>query len=560
MILLRSGSRKSYDTHLGVALLLIGLQCLTAQGYTQTWKHYPYQPEGSAISFPIDEGRHKNEPIEWWYIAGHLNGETTGTPYSFMLTYFYYPVYGYEGFRILNLCNEDTGEYYSETLPLHYNIMDTLSLDIQAILMNDSMEFWTTRKDSAGGLVPFEYKILTTSGNGSLELGCKSLKPPLILGDSGLFHQGAQSYTYYYSFTENEIEGILNFNGVEEEVNGSAWVDRQYGTFNPVSEEKYEWFYIQLSNGMDLNIWNLFTPENTIPEQPEYKFISVYVDSMEQFTTSEFNFERLAYSYIPDGEVCYAQKWHLTSESNQFDLILTTLHDHTEVQLPFRFYEGSLSVEGSVNGLPVKGIGFAELLKAYEPPEVIFTGPQEIFWNDTIPIRWQLTNPDQGRSVIYNLEYSAEENTVFGAVDYGLEDTTYLWQNPPLVNGDSVWLKLTAYSADSTLLSSIQTSEALVYNAGGTNGIRDLRYNSEDLSLLLYPNPASNRLYLKSEFNLSDHSFEIIDYTGRAVWNGIISYDNQISGLNISSLSKGLYFLRIRHKERILTRSFMVVD
>jgi len=545
---------------LNVILLLIGLQFFTVQGQSQTWKHYPYQPEGSAISFPIDEGRHSSEPIEWWYIAGHLKGNSTGTAYSFMLTYFYYPVYGYDGFRILNLCNDDTGEYYSETLPLHYTIMDTLSLDIQARLMNDSIESWTTKKETDGSLVPFEYIISAMSGNGSLELGCKSLKPPLILGDSGLFHQGAQSYTYYYSFTENEIEGILNFNGVEEEVTGTAWIDRQYGTFNPVSEERYEWFYVQLSNGMDLNIWNVFTPENTIPELPEYKHISVYVDSTDQFTTYEFDLERLTYSCMPDGEMCYAQKWHLTAESGQLDLVLTTLHHHTEVELPFRFYEGSLSVEGSVGGLPVTGIGFAELLKAYETPEIIFTGPEEISWNDTIPIRWQLRNPDQGRSVLYNLEYSTERNTVFEAVEYGLVDSTYLWQNPPIVDGDSVWLKLTAYSVDSTLLSSIQTSEALVYNVGGTNSIRDLRYNTEDYPLLLYPNPAGEMLYILSELDLSDHLFEIFDYTGRIAKTGVLHDHTYTTGLDISELSNGLYFLRIRHKEKLLMQSFIVAD
>jgi len=552
--------RKKSKIVLEVFLFSIGLLFCMSEGISQSWKQYPYQPEGSAISFPVDEGRHREEPIEWWYIAGHLKGNVTGTPFSFMLTYFYYPAYGYDGFRILNLCNEESGEFFSETLPLHYTVMDTTSLDIQAVLMNDTIESWSTRKETEGSLVPFEYSISATGVNGSLELRCSSLKPPLILGDSGLFHQGAQSYTYYYSFTENEMDGVLTFNGEAEEVSGTAWIDRQYGNFNPITEEKYEWFYVQLSNGMDINIWNLFTPDNHIPELPEYKHISVYVDSSEQFTTYDFDFDRLAYVCMPDGEMCYSQKWHLSSEAEQLDLTLTTIHDHTEVQIPFRFYEGSLRVQGSVNGVPVEGIGFAELLKAYEPPQVVLTGPQGMYWNDTIPINWQLLDPDQGRSVQYNLEYVTVRNASFEEIEYGMADTFFLWQDPPLIDGDSIWFRLSSYSVDSTLLSSIQSTEALVYKSVSTYGKRDLYHDREDLTLLLYPNPTNEKLYLESVLDLSGNGYDIIDFTGRTVGNGILPFEIAGSGLDISYLSKGLYFLRIRHKERILTRSFMVVD
>ena len=59
-----------------------------SQGVAQSWKNYPYSPEGSLISFPDDEGRHNEVPIEWWYTAGHVEGSVTGNHYSYMLTYF----------------------------------------------------------------------------------------------------------------------------------------------------------------------------------------------------------------------------------------------------------------------------------------------------------------------------------------------------------------------------------------------------------------------------------------------------------------------------------------
>ncbi|MCK4993403.1 MAG: hypothetical protein KAS29_23060, partial [Bacteroidales bacterium] len=128
----------------------------------QDWKAYPYTPEGSLISFPVDEGWHPDEAIEWWYIAGHLEGTTSGTPYSFMLAYFYYPgdTFGisYDGFRILNLSNDETGVFHTETMVvLSYNNLSANQLHIDARLLNGVTEHWYHKEETGGTLIPFEY-------------------------------------------------------------------------------------------------------------------------------------------------------------------------------------------------------------------------------------------------------------------------------------------------------------------------------------------------------------------------------------------------------------------
>ncbi|MCK4747580.1 MAG: hypothetical protein KAT15_11110, partial [Bacteroidales bacterium] len=365
-------------------------------GQSQNWKQYPYVPEGSVFTFPDDEGHHPDEAFEWWYIAGHLEGAETGTNYSFMLTYFVYPFLGFEGFRILNLSNDDTGEFYDETQPVNYLELGLDSLNIKAALLTDTVEYWTHRKDLDDNLIPFEYDISASSANGSITLGCVSLKPPVFLGDSGLFNQGAESYTYYYSQTMNAISGTIIFKDQEEEVTGTAWIDRQFGAFSQVTGERYEWFYVQLSNGMDVNIWNIFTGDNQQPDTSTFKHITVSEDTANHYTTTDFKLERLSYHFMPDSVMCYSQKWKLTSPENQLDLIITTLNNETEVQLPFRFYEGATEVSGTVNGSPVTGRGFAELLKTYENPLLKMNEPANAIWNGTTPVSWHLLNPDDG--------------------------------------------------------------------------------------------------------------------------------------------------------------------
>ncbi len=376
---------------------------------SQDWKAYPHTPDGSLISFPVDEGWHPDEAIEWWYIAGHLVGESSGTSYSFMLAYFYYPgdTFGisYNGFRILNLSNDDTGVFHSETMPvLNYMDLATDQLHIDARLFNGVSEHWYHKEENGGTLIPFEYELSASADRASITLSAASQKRPLILGDDGLFDQGASSYTYYYSLTAIDVEGSLSFGESSEDVSGTAWIDRQYGSFNPNAGEAYEWFYLQLSNGMDLNIWNLFTPENQLPDHPAYRHISAYVNEEMQYISHDFDLERLSFAKMPGSENCYAQSWRLRSETDQLDINFSTLHHNSEVKLPFNFLEGPTTATGFINGSPVTGIGFAELVNIYEAPELKITHPLKR-WNENFPIWWKLKNPDDGHPLLYDLSY-----------------------------------------------------------------------------------------------------------------------------------------------------------
>jgi predicted secreted hydrolase len=54
------------------------------------WKHYPYQPPGTEIIFPSDEGSHDVSEfrIEWWYANFHLTGQTTGKEYGSFVAFY----------------------------------------------------------------------------------------------------------------------------------------------------------------------------------------------------------------------------------------------------------------------------------------------------------------------------------------------------------------------------------------------------------------------------------------------------------------------------------------
>ena len=530
-------------------LLLIGW---LGTPLAQNWKTYPYQEPETILTFPRDEGHHPDEPIEWWYTNARLIGEESGTEYSFMLTYFYYPALGFDGFRIFNISNETDGQFYDETLPCWYPTLSQDHLEIGANTFPTSREEWITKKDADGNLIPFEYQIKAGGQHGKIDLSYKALKRPLLVGGTGFFSQGIDDYTYYYSQTSIEVSGILTIKGFTEAVSGTAWIDRQYGTFNPNEGEPYEWFSLQLSNGMDINLWNVFTDDRLIPDTSTYHFLSAYIDEDSSLTTSDFKLERLAYAWMPDEEVCYAQQWRLTSEVLGANLLITTHYSDHEVELPFRFFEGITTVEGVIDSMYVNGYGFAELLHQYDHPQVQILNPNlGEPWEPPYLINWILENPDDGRQIWYDLSVSSDNRQSFTSIAEGLTDTSYLWDPTGFPIDSLYWIRLMAYSIDHTLLDTVETEMAFPISTSLDENLQISKIN-------IFPNPAHDQIQ--------------IDLTGLNLKNGLISLFNTSGQLlmqrktnayptmeiEVCSFPPGIYLLKVQDDRNQFSRKFIV--
>jgi len=544
--------------------------CFVLLGYTiptaaQSWKTYPYNEPGSVINFPVDEGWHPNEALEWWYTTAHVTGQTSGTNYSFMLTYFYEPTFPFDGIRIFNIANESTGGFYTDMQPCTY-ILAQDRLDIAAtvgVIPLTHQEEWVTLTDTVGNLIPFEYHIAAESQYGNIDVTYNTLKRPLMVGDDGFVYLAATDSSYYYSQTKVDVQGTLTLNSFTEQITGTAWIDRQYGEMTPLGGIVWEWFSYQLSNGMDLNVWNLFTDQNEIPDTPTYRFCSVYVNDSTSYTTSGFSLTRLKYAWMPDNQRCYAQQWRFIDTN--IDLTITTLFEDQEVFLPFRFYEGSTSIQGTVNGLPVTGVGFAELLHSYENPNILVKSPDGIgVWDGTQPVTWQLLNPDDGRPVTYDLELTTDGGLNYTSIALGLTDTMYNWNGTGIDSTTPCQLKVTGYSVDSTLVGSSQSVVFFVLTGIGDN----LSASGKDIMTYAFPNPFSLKTTIVFELRKpEDISIGIYNLTGQLIMPLLDEYRN--AGLHQvvwdgkdkhgAKVSPGVYLYKLETEDyEVVTRSLLL--
>src|SRR5690606_12391946 len=85
-------------------------------------------------------------------------------------------------------------------------------------------------------------------------------------------------------------------------------------------------------------------------------------------------------------------------------------------------------------------------------------------------------------------------------------------------------------------------------------GIGDDPVLSEIRDILIYPNPASNRLNLSVPNNLTkDFTWNLVDQRGVTVLSGDVSKRfDQPQTIDISGVANGIYFMQIRSANRTL--------
>ncbi|MCK4748718.1 MAG: T9SS type A sorting domain-containing protein, partial [Bacteroidales bacterium] len=174
------------------------------------------------------------------------------------------------------------------------------------------------------------------------------------------------------------------------------------------------------------------------------------------------------------------------------------------------------------------------------------------------PISWHLLNPDDGRPLLYDLEYSNDHFENYLTVQAGINDTLFYWNNPPLENGDTCWFRVKGYSTDTTLVNYSESSKAFVYMAENT-AIHDPELNNPESSpFRLYPNPANEVLNI--EFSLEPHSFQyqIYDLVGKKLSESSRHITGKRSMLSIKNLTPGTYIIRFSIDAEEFSATFRV--
>ena len=104
------------------------------------------------------------------------------------------------------------------------------------------------------------WRLRAAESGYELTLDAQALQPPVLNGDKGLSQKSSErgSASYYYSIPRVSVRGRLVRDGQSTDVQGLAWVDREWGSGAlGGNEQGWDWFALQLQDGSSLMFYAL---------------------------------------------------------------------------------------------------------------------------------------------------------------------------------------------------------------------------------------------------------------------------------------------------------------
>ena len=328
------------------------------------------------LVFPEDHGSHPGYRTEWWYYTGNLEAET-GNRYGFQLTFFRSQINALADerrwphppsvwrTRQIYLGHAAITDIF-EKRHLQSELMARGTLGM-AGLSQEAMDTLVFIKNWSAKIGADQHLLKTVTDDFSYELTLKPAKPPVLHGEAGYSRKGStpESASCYYSFSRLKTEGTLTFGGKPIAVRGLSWMDHEFSTA-PLEPGiiGWDWFSLQLSDETEIMLFLLRTEEGHFSQASSGTFIDGS-GNPRHLTKEDFRVDVLNSWKSPRSQAVYPVHWRLTVFPLAIQLTakanLSDQEMHTRTTTGVTYWEGSISINGSVGKQPVKGSGYVEL-------------------------------------------------------------------------------------------------------------------------------------------------------------------------------------------------------
>jgi predicted secreted hydrolase len=309
------------------------------------------------VFIPQDESPH-NTTEEWWYFTGHLTGtDVLGQThhYGFELTFFRLGVV----FPLSSI-------YFA-----HYAVTDldrgTFTYDTRYSIQPDNVPL-----DGGFGIQLLDWDMHGRNGANDLYAGDTGLnyitalhldtwRPAALHSGDGFMTYGPLGTSYYYSRPVLSVTGSILDHGNYVPVSGQAWFDHQWGNFSQTNKAGWDWFSVQLNNGQEYMVYLIKDGTGAVVDK-----VGTLINadgSTVDLDTSTLSDQALGYWTSPHSGYTYSSGWKVTVPGGYLT-INPQLVDQ-ELVVPSapdgKYWEGTTTVTGTINGKAVSGVGYTEL-------------------------------------------------------------------------------------------------------------------------------------------------------------------------------------------------------
>jgi len=326
--------------------------------------------EPRPFDFPADHGPHPGFRTEWWYVTGNLTADN-GRDFGFQFTIF-------RNALAPSVPGGSSAWSTNQAYMGHFALTDAGAGRFHAFerfargaaalagAQRDPLRVWIEDWEvGAAGPGTFPLRLSAAQDGVALELELSAGKPVVFQGELGLSQKGPEpgNASYYYSLTRMPAAGTVTVDGTTFEVDGLAWLDREWST-SALSEGQvgWDWFALQLEDGWDMMIYRLRRADGAADPLSD----GVLIDPNGLRVPLEWGVDVVvdatgSWTSPIDGAV-YPSGWRITVPDRGWDLTVEPRIQAQELDVSFRYWEGAVAVTGNgEGGVPVEGSGYVEL-------------------------------------------------------------------------------------------------------------------------------------------------------------------------------------------------------
>lgn len=328
--------------------------------------------ELSPVSLPRDLAAHADSQTEWWYYTGHAQTDA-GREFGFELVFFKRRT-DLDNFSVVPLRLFGNPFYFA-----HFAITDITNQSFRYSHLksaNGPLDLPASAADTHYHLRLGDWSVREAHGDHvvrasigaevNFEATLSPGKSVVLNGRDGVSFKDEGEASRYFSFTRMDLEGDLTENGQTEHFIGSAWMDREFGTWTPTENQKgWDWFSIQLDNDTELMCYQL---RNGAGEPSPFSS-GTFVDREANGTPLEptdFSIRPTGEWKSPTSGAVYPSGWSVKVPSRQIDLVVEPVLKDQELDTRgstmIVYWEGACRVSGTVDGIPVSGRAYVELV------------------------------------------------------------------------------------------------------------------------------------------------------------------------------------------------------
>ncbi|MCW5961626.1 MAG: hypothetical protein KIS76_15795 [Pyrinomonadaceae bacterium] len=343
--------------------------------------------EHDPVVLPRDLYAHKNAQTEWWYYTGHAE-TVSGKKFGFELVFFKRrtdldkfslvplrlfgnPIY-FAHFALTDIDGKRFRYAHRKSANGFFDVPASASETHFHLRLGD----WSLRESQGAHI------LRATAGDSVVfDANLRPLKAPVLNGKlkDGVSFKDDGEASRYFSYTRMEMEGDLFIDGETEHFNGSAWMDREFGTWTPTEKQKgWDWFSIQLDDRTELMCYQLRDSKSEVSSFSSGNFIHRNGEAT-PLSREEFSISPTGYWKSPHTGAVYPSGWKISVPQFGVDLrVRPHLEDQeldTRGTTMIVYWEGACAVSGRSGENSVQGQAYVELVgydRSHDSPNLAY--------------------------------------------------------------------------------------------------------------------------------------------------------------------------------------------